>query len=487
VPGLRSLRNRLALIFALIIAGAIGTIYLSVTPRLEASLTSQRLNSLTADSKRYIGRIANVLPAKALPPLPPDASRKVRRARDKVVKDERQHRVGVTRRVADLSGAEVVVYTTAPQGPLSVADSKVGGGVSTRDVGDLAVRAIDSKREVAATGPTGAGRQAMVAQPTFDDDGKVTGAAVFATSLSDVQDNVGLIRRQVLLSGGIALVIAVLAGYLVARALAARVKRLERAARKVAAGDFSQPIRADSDDELGRLAAAFDDMQNQLARLDRARKQFIASASHELRTPIFSLGGFLELLADEDLDEETRRQFLDQIRGQVERMRNLSVELLDLSRLEAGALELRPEPTDVGQLAREVAAEFTPAAARHDSEVTLDLRPEPIELECDPERVAQVLRILLDNALRHTPPGTGVRVSAARSNGHVRLEVSDQGLGIKRQNMPHIFEPFFTSNEEAQGAGLGLAIARELADRMHGRLSVRSIPGATTFSLVLPA
>ena len=264
-------------------------------------------------------------------------------------------------------------------------------------------------------------------------------------------------------------------------------KRLERAARKVASGDFSQPIRADSDDELGQLAAAFDDMQAQLARLDRARKQFIATASHELRTPIFSLGGFLELLADEDLDEETRRAFLEQIRGQVDRMRNLAVELLDLSRLEAGALELRPEPTDVGQLAREVAAEFTPAAAQHESDVDAGPAPEPIELDCDPERVAQVLRILLDNALRHTPPGTGVRVSAARSNGHVRLEVSDAGLGIKRQNMPHIFEPFFTSNEQAQGAGLGLAIARELAERMHGRLTVRSGPGTTTFSLVLPA
>ena len=182
----------------------------------------------------------------------------------------------------------------------------------------------------------------------------------------------------------------------------------------MAAGDFSNPIRADSDDELGQLAAAFDDMQNQLARLDRARKQFIASASHELRTPIFSLGGFLELLADEDLDEETRRQFLDQLRGQVERMRKLATELLDLSRLEAGALELRPEPTDVGQLAREVAGEFTPAAHQHDSAVSSSCPGDPLELECDPERVAQVLRILLDNALVHTPtgPACGFRPTA---------------------------------------------------------------------------
>jgi len=330
------------------------------------------------------------------------------------------------------------------------------------------------------------GRQALAAEPLVSAGKKVVGVAVFADALADVEANVSLIRRQILVSGAAALVIAILAGYLVARALSLRVKRLERAARKVSAGDFTDPIRADSDDELGQLAAAFDDMQAQLARLDRARKQFIASASHELRTPIFSLGGFLELLADEELDEDTRRQFLEQIRGQVERMRNLATELLDLSRLESGALELRPEPTDVGQLAREVAAEFTPAAQRHRADVELKLAGEPIELECDPERVAQVLRILLDNALVHTPEGTGVRVSAARVNGHVRLEVSDRGLGIKRQNMPHIFEPFFTSNDEAQGAGLGLAIARELAERMHGELSVRSVPGRTTFSLELP-
>jgi signal transduction histidine kinase len=488
VPGLRSLRNRLAVIFALIIIGAIGTIYLSVTPRLEASLTSQRLDSLKASNARYIDRVAQLFD-----PIPNDKIPRIKSGPDKGQRDDakiRADRAQQTRGFAESIATEILIMSDGgAAGPFLISDSAPDGGAASEDVQGVTRQALRTGRQAAAVVETSNGRMAVAALPLKIENRRIKAAyvAVFADSLSDVQANVELIRRQVLISGGIALVIAILAGYLVARALAARVKRLERAARKVAAGDFSQPIRADSDDELGQLAAAFDDMQAQLARLDRARKQFIANASHELRTPIFSLGGFLELLADEDLDEETRRAFLAQIRGQVDRMRNLAVELLDLSRLEAGALELRPEPTDVGQLAREIAAEFTPAAAQHDSEVTLDLRPEPIELECDPERVAQVLRILLDNALRHTPPGTGVQVSAARSNGHVRLEVSDAGLGIKRQNMPHIFEPFFTSNEQAQGAGLGLAIARELAERMHGRLTVRSGPGRTTFSLVLPS
>ncbi len=486
MPGLRSLRNRLAVIFALIIIGAIGTIYLSVTPRLDASLTAQTLDRVRATSEQRTPEVAQFLyPAADL-----FGEDEIPKTEDNLndqaqIRAEREKR---TRAFAERIGTEIIIMSAPKAGPFLFTDSTPDGGARASDVQEITREALQTGRQASKVVNTTNGRQAIAAQ-VIDDENIEEGTyvAVFVDSLADVQDNVELIRRQVLISGGIALVIAILAGYLVARALSARVKRLERAARKVAAGDFSQPIRADSDDELGRLAAAFDDMQAQLARLDRARKQFIANASHELRTPIFSLSGFLELLADEDLDEETRRAFLEQIRGQVDRMHRLAVELLDLSRLESGALELRPEPTDVGQLAREVAAEFTPVAARHDSDVTLDLHPDQIELECDPERVAQVLRILLDNALRHTPPGTGVRVSAARSNGHVRLEVSDRGLGINHQNMPHIFEPFFTSNEQAQGAGLGLAIARELAERMHGRLTVRSGPGRTTFSLVLPA
>jgi two-component system OmpR family sensor kinase len=463
---LRSLRNRLTLIFAVIVAAAIGIVYFYVTPRLEEELVSQKLERLAAD-----------------------AERESRPLRDVVGTETRQDEVpDITNTAARFSNAEVTVMQVSFEHIirlLPVADSSPGAA-ALGDVQGVATEAARTGKTVTGTAQTDIGRQALAAQPLMRNE-QVRGVAVFAGSLADVQANVQLIRSRILTAGAIALVLAALGGYLVARALTARIKRLERAARKVAAGDFSNPIHGEADDELGELASTFDDMQRQLARLDTARKQFIASASHELRTPIFSLGGFLELLEDEELDEETRAQFLSQLRGQVARMRKLATELLDLSRLEAGALELRPEPTDVAQLARDVAEEFTPAATAHEAELEVRAAREPIEIECDPERVMQVMRILLDNALVHTPAGTTVVVSAARADGHVTLEVADSGLGIRHQTMPHIFEPFFTSADGARGAGLGLAIARELAERMHGQLTVRSVPGETAFKLTLPA
>jgi two-component system OmpR family sensor kinase len=262
---------------------------------------------------------------------------------------------------------------------------------------------------------------------------------------------------------------------------------LELAARQVAAGEFSQPIPIDSTDELGQLALAFNEMQ-QLSQLELARKKFIATASHELRTPVFSLGGFVELLEDDELDPGTRRRFLDQVRDQVQRLGKLSVDLLDLSRLEAGSLELRPEEVDLGELTRSVSGEFEPTLAQHDARLELRLPGgrDSIQAQCDPVRVAQIVRILIDNALTHTPPGTMIVVTAGRANGLLRLAVRDDGEGIDRHILQRIFEPFYTA-DDAQGSGLGLAIASELAERMAGHLSVRSAAGETVFTLEIPA
>jgi two-component system OmpR family sensor kinase len=463
---LLSLRWRLALLFLAILLAALTVIYLYVVPQLESNLRSEKENALGDDAQSYSRPLVRAV------------------ARN----DPARHIRALVRLVADRSGSRVTLLGVS-RGTLGVQTYPIADSTTQKGLADLQFRvaqdAVQTGRTVTGSEPTNAGRIAEAARP-LRAGGRVARVVVYSSSLSDVQTNVELIRRRVLIAGGIALAIGVLGAFLVARALARRVKRLERAAERVAGGDFSHPIPVESSDEIGELALAFNDMQRQLAQLDSARKRFIATASHELRTPIHSLGGFVELLQDEDLDEEERRAFLDQIAEQVARLRALSVDLLDLSKLEAGSLELHPEPTDVGALARSVSAEFTPAASQHESDVKVQLAPEEIEATCDPDRVAQIVRILLDNALTHTPQGTRIEVSAGRENGQVTLAVQDHGLGIKRTMLPRIFEPFYTS-DDAQGSGLGLAIARELAERMDGHLAVESVPGRTRFTLELPA
>jgi two-component system, OmpR family, sensor kinase len=463
---LRSIRVRLALIFSSITLTAIAGIYLYVAPQLESRLRDEKLEALSRDAGLYSRDLVRLIGTNV---------------------DEAAVNRSV-RQAADRAGARVTLLGVS-RGSQGVQTYPISDSTAETKIEDIdftvALDAARAGRTATGTEPTNQGRVGEAARPLFFND-RVARVVVFSAPLGDVQRNVALIRRQIAIAGALALLFASVAGYLVARALSRRIKRLEIAADKVAGGDFSERIPIDGDDELTDLARAFNDMQRQLAQLDSARKRFIAVASHELRTPIFSLGGFVELLQDEELDEETRRQFLDQMASQIARLRKLATELLDLSKLEAGSLELRPEPTDVGELARQVTAEFTPALAQHDSHLQLRLQRDPIRATCDRERVAQIVRILIDNALAHTPEGTEIFVSATRANGSVCLAVRDHGLGIHRTVLPRIFEPFFTS-DDAQGSGLGLAIARELAERMNGRLRVESVPGRTEFTLELPS
>jgi len=292
-------------------------------------------------------------------------------------------------------------------------------------------------------------------------------------------------KHEIAVGGLFALVVAFAIGYYNSRILGRRITRLEEAARKIADGDFGSRIPVDTSGQLGKLARTFNEMQRRLAELDGARKQFVANASHELRTPIFSLGGFVELLEDEDPSPEERAQFVHTMREQIERLTKLTTDLLDLSQLDAGAIIVKADSVDLSALARDVALEFGPRADRHGSRLELRRPSRPVIARADPERVRQITRILLDNALTHTPEGTKVTVTANSVNRRVELTVSDEGPGIPQRVQGRVFERFYTA-ETGDGSGLGLAIARELAQRMRGRISITSNKRFTAFTLDLP-
>jgi signal transduction histidine kinase len=298
--------------------------------------------------------------------------------------------------------------------------------------------------------------------------------------------SVHLVQRRLLLAAGAGLLIALLLGYGGSWVFARRIRRLERAADRIASGRFDEPVRDSGGGELGALADAFERMRVRLAQLDDARRAFVANASHELRTPLFSLGGFLELLDDEDLDEPTKREFLASMREQVVRLTKLASDLLDLTRLDSGRLTVEREPVDLAALAEELAEEFRPVARQteHGLEV---VTAGPVFADADELRVLQIGRILVENALLHTPPSTSVRVGASLREGRAVLEVEDEGPGIPADQREQLFERFYRlDGTRASGSGLGLAIARELAELMNGTIEVDARPGRTRFSLVLP-
>ena len=455
---LQSVGARLSLALLLVVAGALAVVYFVVVPSLEDRLTDGRQRQV----RQLSGDLASRLPFDPSTWQP------------------------FAEQFASTSNTRVAVLTVFENTPLtlSVAADAGGGGEDATEIGGDRVA-----RQAASTGGHAEGiviRDGVrfVESADFSD---ANGIVLVASALSEVDDEVALVRQRVILAGVIALVVALLVGYGGAWVFARRIQRLERAAERIASGRFDEPIIDTAKDELGELARAFDRMRERLAQLERARREFIANASHELRTPLFSLGGHLELLTDEDLDEATRHEFLVRMREQVERLTKLAEELLDLSRLDAGRLHVDRAPVDLSRIADLLLEEFEPVARSSDH--VLELTPNgEIAALGDEQRVLQIGRALVENALRHTPPGTTVRIHTSRDNGRVTLAVEDDGPGIPEDHASHVFERFYRADGAlASGSGLGLAIARELAEVMDGDLDLDSRPGRTVFRVRLPS
>jgi len=454
---LRSVGAQLSLALAVLVAGSLGVVYLFVVPSLKRNLINAKLSQLE--------RVA------------PDVRRQL--ARDRLGINDPDF-VG---NASDDANARVVVFgmlASSPPTLRAIADSRQGGSSSDVENDPVALRAAATGGPQRGTLSRGDERFAEVAIPLPDQE-----VLLLSASLHDSLGNVHLVQRRLLIAGVGALLASLLLGFGGASVFARRIRRLERAADRIAGGRFDEPVDDPTPDELGELARAFDRMRLRLAQLDRARAEFIANASHELRTPLFSLGGFLELLTDEELDDETRAEFLATMHEQVERLARLAGDLLDLSRLDADALRIEREPIELAEVARDLVEEFHPLARTGGRSLELELDGGARVLG-DDERAVRIGRALVENALRHTPTGTRVVVRAGGGERPV-LEVSDDGPGIPTSELGQVFDRFYRGDGSlASGSGLGLAIARELAERMNGRLEVESAPGRTVFRLVLP-
>jgi signal transduction histidine kinase len=317
---------------------------------------------------------------------------------------------------------------------------------------------------------------------------------VVRKSLSEVNSAVSTVRTAFLIAALVALALTLMLGVPLSARIVRRLRVLRQAAVRLAtegpAADVDLPVDRDRD-EVGDLARTFALMQRQLLHQEEARRAFVATASHELRTPLATLDGMLELL-DEDLsssdpDLHDAQDLLDRARAQSKRLGRLAADLLDLSRLDA-EVELRSEPVELAELSRAVLAEFDLGTADRSITTVLDDGPGPVWALGDPGSVAQIVRILLDNALRMSPDGSEVTIEL-RNGEAASLSVRDRGPGVPREERDLIFQRFIRGRQTAgqSGFGLGLAIGRELAERMGGDLVLEEHDGpGARFTLRLP-
>lgn len=263
----------------------------------------------------------------------------------------------------------------------------------------------------------------------------------------------------------------------------------------VANGDFGHrlTIAPRRHDEFGRLATSYDTMARQLTELDRLKAEFVSVASHELKTPVNVLLGYLQLLQDGGYGELTPRQreICHTLEVQCVSIGRLVKQLLDVSRFEAGGGRLDPRPFALGDFLHDLEASFRVLALQRSVEFTVSHDPElPSQVAWDRDRISEVLGNLLSNAFKFTPSGGQIRLTAHAADDSVQMVVRDTGPGIPAEQLPRIFDKFYRADNQpasADGTGLGLAIAKNIVDAHRGTINVDSTPGAgATFTITLP-
>ncbi|MFZ5917342.1 MAG: sensor histidine kinase [Chloroflexota bacterium] len=304
------------------------------------------------------------------------------------------------------------------------------------------------------------------------------------------QQFLGRVQRVLLITGALAVGLGLIASALLSHSLVAPLQRLATAARAVAGGDLGQQVRVEGSTEIADVGRAFNEMTTALEESESLRRNMVADVAHELRTPLSVLQGNLRAILDGVYPLEKQEMAL--LYDETRLLGRLVNDLHELAQAEAGQLSIHPYPTDVIHVVRTTVTNFEPAAEDKSIRLTATLPPALPPVLVDPDRLAQVLRNLLTNALRHTPEGQPITVAASLIDGAVEIAVTDRGEGIATQDLPYVFDRFYRAERSRSrtegGAGLGLAIVKAIVEAHRGQVSATSDgPGqGSTFRVRLP-
>lgn len=310
------------------------------------------------------------------------------------------------------------------------------------------------------------------------------------TSVMDVQSAKINVFKFYMLSVTTAVLVSILLVYFFSLRLTRPLKEIKKAAKVISGGEFRKRLNIKSRDEIGQLAQSFDQMAVALQNIEEMRRDFIANVSHELRTPMTSIRGFIEGILDGTIPPERQSYYLTIVRDETDRLNRLVNNLLDLARMEAGELELRPRVVNINEIIRVCIIKLENLITSKQIQVEANFDDENVFVSADPDAIERVIYNLVHNAIKFTPEGGSIAIGTARKKDIVEISVKDTGIGIDPNDMDMIWDRFYKADKSRSkdkvGTGLGLAIVKNIINEHNQQIWVESEPGkGTKFTFTL--
>ena len=350
---------------------------------------------------------------------------------------------------------------------------------------------IQQGNEIQVTGlfPELGDQIVTIGVPCKNSDGDTFGAVLLHIPSDALSIHLSDLLPQILPAAAAALLLGTCLAILLARSQTKPLREIDQAVRDFTGGDFSRRISLKCGGELGVLGSSINRMAQELSELEESRKSFVAAVSHELRSPLTSIRGYVDAMLDGTISEEDRPKYLAVVRDEADRLTSLVKDLLDMSRLESGRFPLTITPFDANETLRRSLITFENRIEEKGIHVDVAFEQEHQYVMGDMDRIHQVFNNLIDNALKFLPSGGTLRITSYVKNKNCHFAIGNNGPRISEEDLPHIFDRFYKADKahtSGNGTGLGLAICRMIMQEHHQQITVRSDDAWTEFSLSLP-
>ena len=331
----------------------------------------------------------------------------------------------------------------------------------------------------------------ICAQSVKDSNGDICATVFSAAPVSAVSNMLSAVAKLYFASALLPLILMFFSIYAMTYKLTKPLKMMSEASRAMAKGDFSKRIPVMSDDEIGELSVSFNMMTNSLSQLEGMRKSFVANVSHELKTPMTTIGGFIDGILDGTIEPEKQRYYLEIVSTEIKRLSRLVQSMLSMSKLESGEFALKPELFNFSELLFSVVISQEQRIEKQNLEIIGLDTMESISVKADKDLIHQVIYNLVDNAVKFTDTGGKIKFSLEKEGKNLIFSITNTGKGIPEKDLPYIFERFYKVDKSRSAAknstGLGLYIVKTIITAHSGKISVMSKENEfTTFKIILP-